>query len=293
MMKFSKRQQDAGRPPLVRRKQVLTLALAIILSLSAIPSIAQEAAATPPISVDAMAKANAGDLEAQLYMADTCIKLNNGQAVDWYRKAAAQGSVRAENTLGELYFSGKFETDYTQAALWSRKAAEQGSAASQFRIGLLYERGNGVPQDFVQAREWFSKAFEHGFQGAARHIGQMYFNGQGSAKDSVSAINWYTKAAEGGDTASPMLLAGIYQRGQGVPRSYSDSYFWMDIGCTELPDPESQAKCHSQRDKTAKKLSQPELSEAQKRAAAWFVAHPPKPLDPSDIAASRDDHRHD
>ena len=266
---------------------VVLLKLALICS-STSPLLAQQTTAPPPISEDAMAKANAGDIEAQLYMADTCIKLNNAQAVDWYRKAAAQGNVRAENTLGELYFSGKFETDYTQAALWSRKAAEQGSASSEFRLGLLYERGNGVPQDFVQAREWFGKAFEHGFQGAARHIGQMYFNGQGSARDSVSAITWYGKAAEQGDTASPMLLASLYQKGSGIPRDYAQSYFWMDIGCTELPDPDAQTKCHSMRDKIAKKLSQPELSEAQKHAATWFAAHPPKPLDPSDVVALQD-----
>ena len=47
--------------------------------------------------------------------------------------------------------------DYAQAAEWYRKAAEQGTARAQNNIGNMYDKGQGVAQDDAQAAEWFLK----------------------------------------------------------------------------------------------------------------------------------------
>ncbi|WP_244062436.1 tetratricopeptide repeat protein, partial [Aeromonas caviae] len=70
----------------------------------------------------------------------------------WFHKAAEQGEVIAQSSLGSMYDNGKgVPQDYKQAVTWFRKAAEQGHAYAQFSLGSMYHEGNGVPQDYKQA----------------------------------------------------------------------------------------------------------------------------------------------
>jgi hypothetical protein len=45
-----------------------------------------------------------------------------------------------------------------QAAVWYRKAAEQGDVGAQGTLGVLYSMGQGVPHDDVEAYFWFDLA---------------------------------------------------------------------------------------------------------------------------------------
>jgi len=59
---------------------------------------------------------------------------------------------------------------YTQAALWYRRAAEQGSARAQFQLGHLYDVGLGVEHDYTQYRYWTRMAAEQGHEDAIREV---------------------------------------------------------------------------------------------------------------------------
>jgi TPR repeat protein len=88
---------------------------------------------------------------------------DDGQAADWYRRAAAQGDAGAQSQLGGLYSLGQgVPQDYAQAREWFLKAAEQGNADAQFSLGLFYTQGWGVPQDYVQAHMWLNLAAAQG-----------------------------------------------------------------------------------------------------------------------------------
>ena len=74
------------------------------------------------------------------------------QAAYWIHKAAEQGHVGAQVSLGVCYHDGdSVERDEKQAAHWFRKAAEQGIAHAQFSLGVCYYYGIGVEKDLVQA----------------------------------------------------------------------------------------------------------------------------------------------
>jgi TPR repeat protein len=45
-----------------------------------------------------------------------------------------------------------------QAAAWYRKAAEQGNVLAQATLGLLYSMGQGVPHSDVEAYYWLDLA---------------------------------------------------------------------------------------------------------------------------------------
>lgn len=68
------------------------------------------------------------------------------QAVVWLRKAAEQGHIKAQISLGEMYEYGQgVEEDHQQAISWYTMAAEQGDADAQFHLGRLYQKFLRVP----------------------------------------------------------------------------------------------------------------------------------------------------
>jgi len=72
------------------------------------------------------------------------IEQNNGQAVYWFRKAAEQGDVGGQWSLGEMYRDGRgVEKNDEQAVYWFRKAAEQGdrdAPKALRKLGIDWEK---------------------------------------------------------------------------------------------------------------------------------------------------------
>jgi TPR repeat protein len=80
-------------------------------------------------------------------------------AIQLCQPLAEQGDVRAQLSLGGMYYNGQgVQQDYAEAAKWARKAAEQGYAPAQADLGIMYWNGEGVPQDAVLAYMWLSLA---------------------------------------------------------------------------------------------------------------------------------------
>jgi len=105
------------------------LVLAMALAQALLPALAQTAgprnSATDPALLD---KANGGDPAAQVQVGESC--------------AAGRGAAQ----------------DLKQAAEWYRKAAEQGDVSAQATLGLLYSLGQGVPKSDVEAYFWLDLA---------------------------------------------------------------------------------------------------------------------------------------
>ena len=72
---------------------------------------------------------------------------------------AEQGDVRAQTSLGGMYYNGQgVQQDYAEATKWLRKAAERGYAPAQAYLGIMYWNGQGVPRDAVLAYMWLNLA---------------------------------------------------------------------------------------------------------------------------------------
>ena len=96
------------------------------------------------------------------------------QALEWYRKAAAQNYPFAQNSLGVMYQYGVGVTkDYEQALEWYRKAAARGYPVAEKNIGLLYLNGWGVPRDRQEAIKWLRQAAAHGDPDAVRDLERL------------------------------------------------------------------------------------------------------------------------
>ena len=79
------------------------------------------------------------------------------EAVNYYKRAAAQAHVGAQTLLGIALSEGNgIERDYERAVDYFRKGSELGYAEAQYRLGLMYEAGVGVDDaDAKVALCWF------------------------------------------------------------------------------------------------------------------------------------------
>ena len=113
-----------------------------------------------------------------------------------WQPLAQRGDVRAQGALGGLYADGRgVPQDAGEAVKWFRLAAAQGQPKAQFMLGVLSQQGEGVPQDAAEAATWFRKAAEQGEAAAQLALGVLYADGRGVAKDLIQAHVWLNLAA--------------------------------------------------------------------------------------------------
>ena len=228
-----------------------------------------------PLDIPAVAqKAEAGDPTAQylLGMHYAFGKQDDqqlAQSVYWFRKSAEQRYSEAEYRLGQAYASGRgVRNDSKTASYWFRRASEDGAVNAQFWLGLMYENGRGVKRNRQQALTWFLRAAKQGNPDAQVSRGQAYEDGDGVPQDYVQAAEWYRKAAEhvpdyGGAGQGRNDLGLLYLDGLGVPQDYVEAYKWFALaGVTQNMD------------EAAKRMTQDQVAEAQRRAKAWAKDHP-------------------
>ena len=161
-----------------------------------------------------------------------------GEAVRWFRRAADQGNVTAQNNLGVMYANGQgVPQDYAQAARWYRRAAEGGSATAQNNLGNVYATGRGVAQDDEEAARWFRLAGDQGDAVAQNNLGSMYDHGRGVPQDYGEAVRWFRRAADQGNAKAQSNLGIMHAHGRGVPQNYEEAVEWFrraaDKGHTE------------------------------------------------------------
>jgi TPR repeat protein len=76
------------------------------------------------------------------------------RAAEWFYKAAQQGFVSAQASLGILFIVA----DEKKSAECDYRAAVQNDILAMERLVLAYEYGSGVPKDYEKAYKWISKA---------------------------------------------------------------------------------------------------------------------------------------
>jgi len=180
---------------------------------------------------------NPSDSELLCHLADAYhmghgVPEDDVQAVALYRRAAEQGNVEGQVSLGWHYCCGDgVPLDYVLAAKWWRMAADRGHAEAQFCLALLYEDGRGVPKDCEQAVQCYRKAAEQGdgLQSciAQSKLGDIYWAGEVVPQDYAQAACWYLKVAGlDGWKDVQCRLGHMYENGLGVPKDIAQAVRW-------------------------------------------------------------------
>ncbi|AUW59164.1 hypothetical protein C1T17_14770 [Sphingobium sp. SCG-1] len=119
--------------------------------------------------------ANKGDADAQFNMGQA-YKLGRGVptdlpiAMEWFRKAAEQGHLRAEDNYGILLFQ---QGSREQAMPHLRNSAERGEPRAQYILGTALFNGEFVGKDWVQAYALMIRASKSGLAPATASLQQM------------------------------------------------------------------------------------------------------------------------
>jgi uncharacterized protein len=154
-----------------------------------------------------------------------------GEAMEWFRKAAKQGSLDATTNIALMYADGVgVVKDPTLAIIWFRQAAEGGEGAAQYNLALMYARGEGTPQDYKESLHWLTAAADKDVVPAVMDLGAYYLRPpDGSAADVEHAIHCYEKATDLGSDRAPAILGNIYATSaQGKP-DYEQAVKWYRL----------------------------------------------------------------
>jgi cell division septation protein DedD len=119
--------------------------------------------------------AESGDADAafnlgQAYRLGRGVKIDLGAAQTWLERAAVQGHVDAQTTLGLLLFGNG---NQVEGARWLKQAAEKGEARAMLVYGTALFNGDGVPQDRILGYAYVSRASAQGLGPAKATLSQM------------------------------------------------------------------------------------------------------------------------
>lgn len=127
-------------------------------------------------------------------------------AVAIWRPLAEKGDADAAFNLGQAYRLGKgVVIDLSQAQIWLERAARQGHVDAQTTLGLLlFQNGNRVA-----AMRWLKNAAEAGEPRALLMVGTALYNGDGVPEDPVKAYAYVSRAAAQGLDPAKATLADM------------------------------------------------------------------------------------
>jgi hypothetical protein len=125
---------------------------------------------TVPNSLEELRKlAEAGDAEAQYWMAIRTVPQDDAKAVQWFKLAADQGHVLAQARLASYYWAGRgVPKDFAKAYFWARLAWAQGDQGSKALLEGLSTQMTRAQVDAARekADNWIR---QHNFAKSARN----------------------------------------------------------------------------------------------------------------------------
>ena len=156
---------------------------------------------------------------ASMYQNGRGVSPNRSEAIEWYKKAAAQGNEKAVSRLQLLQAN---EERFSKELA----SAEGGDKESQYKLGNMYTEGIGTNIDLAKAAEAFEQSASHGYEKAEYKLGLIYYEGTGVKVDRKTAFKWFKQAADKGYAAAQYYLGKMYASGSGVKRDYATSLQW-------------------------------------------------------------------
>ncbi len=120
----------------------------------------------PALKGDADAQFNMG----QAYKMGRGVKADLNVALDWYKKAAAQGHLQAADSYGHLlHYQGKIP----ESLPYLKASADRGDPRAQYLLATELFNGVHIEKDWVRAYALMTRASSAGMAPASRSLAQM------------------------------------------------------------------------------------------------------------------------
>ncbi|WP_232353164.1 tetratricopeptide repeat protein [Hafnia alvei] len=116
---------------------------------------------------------------------------NKRESFNWFLKSAKKGNASGQFAVDmDLIHEGKTE----EAVKWLEQSAKNGSMWAQERLGEIYEEMEPVNPE--RALFWYQKAANQGYTYSAYRVGHYLHNGITVAKDAIAAWAWCSIGAD-------------------------------------------------------------------------------------------------
>ncbi len=144
-------------------------------------------------------------------------KENRSAALEWFKRAAAQGNADAMFLCGESYFFGSgCEQSYGRAVRYYASAVNEGHVRAIIELGLCYENGYGVEKNVKRAVSLYRRASEHDNAEANFKIAEVVFKTNGIITSERPLL---FKSASKGYIPAILLMGILYDDGVGIPQN--------------------------------------------------------------------------
>ncbi len=159
------------------------------------------------------------------------------EAIGYLEKAADQGEVVAQGTLGSIvYFYGTngAAQDVPRAVGYLRQCSDQALPMCMGMMGMMYVSGqNGVTKDMTEGVRLLKAAAAGGQADAAGVLAMLMAGDAFGMRDDAQAFAYAQQAARGGDLQGQVLLAKLYYFGQGTEKNLVESARWFTAAATK------------------------------------------------------------
>ena len=148
--------------------------------------------------------------------------------------AAEQGDLQSQEAVAVKYHY-RTPPDFKKAMDFYLRAAVQGSAFSRNNIGCMHRDGTGVPKDALTACKYFIGA--HGCTESQFNLGVLYlFGAPGVPQCYIQSFAWFHLAAENRDSEAEFNVGLLYLYGNGVDQDVEEAYKWFERAASESDD---------------------------------------------------------
>ena len=195
-------------------------------------------------------------------------KGNYTEALNWYKKAAENGSSDAQSELGFMYMNGEgTPVNKSEGAKWLIKASENGDLMAQRALGFMYKNGDGVPQNISESNKWLGKATYQFYEAGRKnmktngqvalqffswvyemrqtphdvwslfHIGEIYYFAEGGVQtDFQEAVKYFKAASDMGNRVAMYYMGLCYEFGRGIQKDLSKAQqYYKESGYNSVP----------------------------------------------------------
>jgi len=159
------------------------------------------------------------------------VKIDNGEAMKWYRKGVEQNDIESMVRLGGcLTSAGSTEAEWEEGINLFRQAETRGSVPAMVSLGLCYSSACWSGYDCEESLRWFKAAHAKGHKKALNRIGLVYLRELNRPKD---AIIWYYKAATSSVPGASLKLARIFDDEDGEFYDPTEAVKWFESAYKE------------------------------------------------------------
>ena len=200
---------------------------------------------------------------------------DHAAAVAIWRPLANQGNADAAFNLGQAYRLGRgVEIDLGQAQRWLERAARNGHVDAQVTLGLLlFDNGNRIA-----GLRWLKGAAENGEPRAMLVYGTALYNGDGVPSDPVLAYAYVSRSAAQGLAPAKVTLAQmdsvmpIEQRRKGVALALDKAKSPVaEKPVTPKPKPAPAKKAEIETKAPAPAAQKPSVAPSKPKAGQWRI----------------------